>query len=55
MVTGLSSSSGDSLTSISGLLWRSTFCDEKFSRHMAACSVRLTANRYGFNVADCKK
>ncbi len=54
ITTGFKSSSGDSFTSISGLLWRSTFCEEKFSRHMAAWSVRLTANKYGFSVADCK-
>ena len=42
------------LTSISGLLCRSTFCEEKFSTHMAACRVRFTAIRYGFSVADCK-
>ena len=53
MTTGLRSISGDSRTSISGLLCRSTFCEEKFSTHMAACSVRFTAIRYGFSVADC--
>ena len=31
--------------SICGLLWRSTSCEEKFSRHMAASSVERTAVR----------
>ena len=32
-----------------------TFCDEKFSRHIAASSVHLTAFRYGFKDAACQK
>ena len=40
------------LLSISGLLWRSTTCDPKFSRHIAAVSVDLTAVRYGRRVFD---
>lgn len=41
------------LTSTSGLLCRSTTCEEKFSRHSAACSVARTAFRYGRSVAVC--
>lgn len=42
------------LTSTSGLLCLSTTCDEKFSTHMEACKVFLTASRYGFRVDDYK-
>jgi hypothetical protein len=31
---------------------RSTFCEEKFSWHMAASRLRFTATRYGFRVED---
>jgi len=40
-------------TSTSGLLCRSTFWEEKFSRHMAASSVDRTAARYVARVFDC--
>lgn len=39
--------------STSGLLCRSTFCEEKFSKHIAASSVDRTAARYVANVFDC--
>jgi len=42
-------------TSTSGLLCRSTTCDEKLSRHIAAVNVWRTAFRYGCNVADYHK
>ena len=42
IITGFNKSSGDSLTSISGLLCLSTFWEEKFSTHMAAWRVRFT-------------
>ena len=48
-ITGVRSNSLLLLTSTSGLLWRSTTCDSKFSRHMVAVSVERTAVRYGFN------
>ena len=38
-------------TSTSGLLWRSTIWDSKFSRHIAAVRLARTALRYGFSVA----
>lgn len=38
--------------STSGLLWRSTTCDEKFSRVRAAVRVDLTAARYGLSTLD---
>lgn len=37
--------------STSGLLCRSTTCDEKLSKHKAAVNVCRTAAKYGFNVA----
>lgn len=55
MITGASSNSVLPIVSISGLLCRSTSCDEKFSRHIAACSVDLTAARYVARVFDCKE
>lgn len=42
------------LASTSGLLCLSTTCDEKFSRHIAAVRVDLTAARYGLSVLDFK-
>ena len=39
--------------SISGLLWRSTCCDAKFSKVRAAVRVARTALRYGRRVLDC--
>lgn len=40
------------LTSTSGLLCLSTTWEEKFSKHMAAAKVCLTAFKYGLSVAD---
>jgi len=51
MTTGVRRSSLLDLTSTSGLLCRSTTCEEKLSRHMAAVRVCLTAARYGLRVA----
>lgn len=36
-------------TSTSGLLWRSTTCEGKLRRHVAAVSVLCTASRYGLS------
>lgn len=52
MTTGVKISSSLLRTSTSGLLCRSTTCDEKLVRHMAAFNVCRTAVKYGFNVAD---
>lgn len=43
ITTGVMRSSRLVLTSTSGLLWRSTTCEEKFSKHMAAVRVWRTA------------
>lgn len=52
---GVNSSSLLIRTSTSGLLCLSTIWDEKFSKHIAAFRVRLTAVKYGFKVPDWKE
>lgn len=51
ITTGFSSNSLLLRTSTSGLLCRSTTCDEKLVKHIDAVNVCRTAVKYGFSVA----